>query len=144
MAPFSYNLFLERPCARVSRGRLDDNQITVEWRPGFFVCFSSCAKHSLVPLVQVAANAEMAAMSFSLGRRRIRDTFFLFVFAFGQVADEAIGHKAGDLVFIIETLPHPDFTRRNDDLHMDMDILLIAALVSPLRTSVAVPNVVVR
>lgn len=61
------------------------------------------------------------------------------------MADEAIGHKAGDLVFIIETLPHPDFTRRNDDLHMDMDILLIDALVSPPHTSVAVtPKVAVR
>lgn len=46
-----------------------------------------------------------------------------------QVADEAVGHKAGDLVFIVETLPHPDFTRRNDDLHMDMDIPLVDALV---------------
>lgn len=46
-----------------------------------------------------------------------------------QVADEALGHKAGDLVFIIETLPHPDFARRNDDLHMDMDISLADALV---------------
>lgn len=41
-----------------------------------------------------------------------------------------IGHKAGDLVFIVETLPHPDFTRRNDDLHMDMDISLLDALAS--------------
>lgn len=47
-----------------------------------------------------------------------------------QVADEALGHRAGNLVFIIETLPHPDFTRRNDDLHMDLDILLVDALVS--------------
>lgn len=46
-----------------------------------------------------------------------------------QVADEALGHRAGNLVFIIETLPHPDFTRRNDDLHMDLDIPLIDALV---------------
>ena len=46
-----------------------------------------------------------------------------------QVADEALGHRAGNLVFIIETLPHPDFTRRNDDLHLDLDILLIDALV---------------
>lgn len=46
-----------------------------------------------------------------------------------QVADEQIGHKAGDLVFVIETLPHPDFTRRNDDLHMDMDVSLVDALV---------------
>lgn len=46
-----------------------------------------------------------------------------------QVADEQIGHKAGDLVFIVETLPHPDFSRRNDDLHMDMDISLVDALV---------------
>lgn len=32
-------------------------------------------------------------------------------------------------MFIIETLPHADFTRRNDDLHMDLDILLVDALV---------------
>lgn len=61
---------------------------------------------------------------------------FVFLALLVQVADEAIGHKAGDLVFIIETLPHPDFTRRNDDLHMDMDILLIDALVSPHHQNV--------
>lgn len=55
---------------------------------------------------------------------RDRDTI-----VFEEVADEAIGHKAGHLVFIIETLVHPDFTRRNDDLHMDMEIPLVEALV---------------
>lgn len=54
---------------------------------------------------------------------RDRDTII-----FEEVADEQIGHKAGDLVFIVETLPHPDFSRRNDDLHMDMDISLVDAL----------------
>lgn len=55
---------------------------------------------------------------------RDRDTI-----VFEEVADEAIGHRAGHLVFIIETLVHPDFTRRNDDLHMDMEIPLVEALV---------------
>eukprot|EP00752_Nemacystus_decipiens_P006006 g5424.t1 len=54
---------------------------------------------------------------------RDRDTI-----VFEEVADEAIGHRAGHLVFIIETLVHPDFTRRNDDLHMDMEIPLVDAL----------------
>lgn len=54
---------------------------------------------------------------------RDRDTI-----VFEEVADEALGHRAGNLVFIIETLPHADFTRRNDDLHMDLDILLVDAL----------------
>eukprot|EP00903_Cladosiphon_okamuranus_P017902 g16473.t1 len=54
---------------------------------------------------------------------RDRDTI-----VFEEVADEAIGHRAGHLVFIIETLVHPDFTRRNDDLHMDMEIPLVKAL----------------
>ncbi|CAM9990439.1 unnamed protein product [Ectocarpus sp. 12 AP-2014] len=54
---------------------------------------------------------------------RDRDTI-----VFEEVADEMIGHRAGHLVFIIETLVHPDFTRRNDDLHMDMEIPLVEAL----------------
>jgi DnaJ-class molecular chaperone len=47
---------------------------------------------------------------------------------FEEVADEAAGHKAGDLVLTIETQPHPDITRRGDDLYLDMDISLLDAL----------------
>lgn len=47
---------------------------------------------------------------------------------FDEVADEQLGHKAGDLIFEIEAIPHPIFTRRNDDLYMTMDILLTEAL----------------
>ncbi|CAM9870467.1 unnamed protein product, partial [Chrysoparadoxa australica] len=47
---------------------------------------------------------------------------------FDEVADEAVGHKPGDLVMVIETTPHADFTRRNDDLYMTMDIPLVDAL----------------
>lgn len=48
---------------------------------------------------------------------------------FEEVADEALGHKPGDLILTIETLPHPDLTRRADDLLLDMDITLLEALV---------------
>lgn len=75
--------------------------------------------------------------------------FYLLLTFSLQVADEALGHKAGDLVFIIETLPHPDFARRNDDLHMDMDISLADALVrchfflAALSTRIGMQKVVV-
>lgn len=64
---------------------------------------------------------------------RDRDTI-----VFEEVADEALGHLAGHLVFIIETLVHPDFTRRNDDLHMEMEIPLLQALVRDCLAAKAV------
>jgi DnaJ-class molecular chaperone len=43
---------------------------------------------------------------------------------FDQVADEAVGHTAGDLIFIVRQIPDPTFTRQGDDLHTTMTIEL--------------------
>lgn len=48
---------------------------------------------------------------------------------FDQVADEAVGHIPGDLVFIIKQAPDAVFRREGDDLHMEMTITLLQALV---------------
>ncbi|RYH31349.1 J domain-containing protein [archaeon] len=48
---------------------------------------------------------------------------------FDQVADEAVGHIPGDLVFIIQQAPDTDFRREGDDLHMNMVITLHESLV---------------
>lgn len=51
-----------------------------------------------------------------------------------EVADEAVGHLAGDLVFTVTQLPHPQFRRDGDDLHIRMDITLENALLGFTRT----------
>lgn len=48
---------------------------------------------------------------------------------FDQVADEAVGHIPGDLIFIIKQLPHPLFQRNGDNLSMSLSITLLEALV---------------
>mmetsp|Transcript_7377 Transcript_7377/g.10454 ORF Transcript_7377/g.10454 Transcript_7377/m.10454 type:complete len:365 (-) Transcript_7377:313-1407(-) len=48
---------------------------------------------------------------------------------FDQVADEAVGHTPGDLIFIIKQLPHPLFSRSGDNLSMSFSISLLEALV---------------
>jgi DnaJ-class molecular chaperone len=48
---------------------------------------------------------------------------------FDQVADEAVGHIPGDLIFIIKQAPDSVFRRDGDDLHMSLDISLEEALV---------------
>lgn len=48
---------------------------------------------------------------------------------FDQVADEAVGHIPGDLIFIIKQAPDALFHREGDDLHMTMVINLHQALV---------------
>mmetsp|Transcript_20775 Transcript_20775/g.30762 ORF Transcript_20775/g.30762 Transcript_20775/m.30762 type:complete len:369 (+) Transcript_20775:78-1184(+) len=53
---------------------------------------------------------------------------------FEEAADEAVGHKAGDLILTIDTLPHPEFTRRGNDLFITMEIQLLEALVGFERT----------
>jgi DnaJ-class molecular chaperone len=48
---------------------------------------------------------------------------------FEQIADEAVGHIPGDLIFKIKQIPHPNFTREGNNLHMAIDISLLDALV---------------
>jgi hypothetical protein len=53
---------------------------------------------------------------------------------FDEIADEAVGHLAGDLVFTVNQIPHPQFRREGDDLHIRMDISLENALLGFTRT----------
>ena len=53
---------------------------------------------------------------------------------FDEIADEAVGHLAGDLIFIVNQIPHPHFTRDGNDLHIRMDITLEDALLGFTRT----------
>lgn len=48
---------------------------------------------------------------------------------FEQIADEAVGHIPGDLVFIVKQGQHEVFTRQGDNLHMGMTISLVDSLV---------------
>eukprot|EP00823_Brevimastigomonas_motovehiculus_P005510 TRINITY_DN4074_c0_g1_i1.p1 TRINITY_DN4074_c0_g1~~TRINITY_DN4074_c0_g1_i1.p1 ORF type:complete len:369 (-),score=68.37 TRINITY_DN4074_c0_g1_i1:168-1274(-) len=49
-------------------------------------------------------------------------------------ADEHPDHPAGNLVFKIVTIPHPNFTRKGDDLYYSMHISLLEALVGFKKT----------
>ena len=53
---------------------------------------------------------------------------------FDQVADEAVGHIAGDLIFIVKQVPDSLFTRQGDNLHMSIAISLLDALVGFRRS----------
>ncbi len=48
---------------------------------------------------------------------------------FDQVADEAVGHISGDLIFRVKQVPDAQFTRQGDDLHMSINISLLDSLV---------------
>jgi DnaJ-class molecular chaperone len=48
---------------------------------------------------------------------------------FDQIADEAVGHIPGDLIFKIQQAPHEIFSRQGDNLYMTMTIKLIDSLV---------------
>lgn len=48
---------------------------------------------------------------------------------YDQVADEAVGHVPGDVVFLLVQVEHPHFRREGDDLHMSMTISLLESLV---------------
>ena len=48
---------------------------------------------------------------------------------FEQVADEAVGHIAGDLIFILRQAPDKHFTREGDNLRMTLAITLLESLV---------------
>jgi DnaJ-class molecular chaperone len=53
---------------------------------------------------------------------------------FEQIADEKVGHIAGDVVFKISQVSHPHFTRDGDDLKVQLDITLLDSLVGFYRT----------
>lgn len=53
---------------------------------------------------------------------------------FDQVADEAVGHIPGDLIFVVHQLPHSVFTRQGDDLHVHFTITLLESLVGFTKT----------
>lgn len=53
---------------------------------------------------------------------------------FDEIADEAVGHLAGDLVFTVTQVPHQHFRREGHDLHIRMDISLEDALLGFSRS----------
>ncbi len=53
---------------------------------------------------------------------------------FDQVADEAVGHIAGDLIFILKQIPDSTFTRQGNNLHMTQRISLLESLVGFRKT----------
>lgn len=53
---------------------------------------------------------------------------------FDGVADELVGHLAGDLVFNVDQIPHPYFTRRGDDILTSIDISLQDSLLGFVKT----------
>ena len=50
------------------------------------------------------------------------------VIKYENLADEAVGHIAGDLKFVIRQVPHEFFVRKDDDLLMNLQITLTEAL----------------
>ncbi len=48
---------------------------------------------------------------------------------FDAIADEAVGHTPGDLIFVVRQIPDAMFRREGDDLHMSMEITLEESLV---------------
>ncbi len=53
---------------------------------------------------------------------------------FEQIADEAVGHIAGDLIFTIKQIPHPFLERDGNNLKMNLDISLLDSLVGFRKT----------
>jgi DnaJ homolog subfamily B member 11 len=53
---------------------------------------------------------------------------------FEGVADELVGHLAGDLVFSIQQIPHPFFVRHGDDIHTSIEISLKDSLLGFVKT----------
>jgi DnaJ-class molecular chaperone len=53
---------------------------------------------------------------------------------FEQIADEAIGHVPGDLIFVINQVDHELFSRVNDDLYMTITISLLESLTGFSKT----------
>jgi len=55
--------------------------------------------------------------------------------SFGEVADERVGHTAGDLIVHVQAIPHKFYTRHGDDLKVTLKVALLDALVG-FETSV--------
>ena len=53
---------------------------------------------------------------------------------FDQVADEAVGHIPGDLIFVVKQVQHPIFRREGDNLSMGFSISLLESLVGFKKT----------
>jgi DnaJ-related protein SCJ1 len=53
---------------------------------------------------------------------------------FDSIADEAVGHIPGDVVFIIKQTPDSFYTRQGDDLYMTMTITLQESLIGFEKT----------
>lgn len=53
---------------------------------------------------------------------------------FDQVADEAVGHIPGDLIFVVYQQDHPQFRRDGDNLHITFTISLLESLVGFSKT----------
>ena len=53
---------------------------------------------------------------------------------YDQIADEAVGHIPGDLIFVVHQLPNPLFQRQGDDLHVQFTITLLESLVGFRKT----------
>ncbi len=53
---------------------------------------------------------------------------------FDQIADEAPGHIAGDLIFVVQQQRHEYFTRQGDDLYISIEISLLDSLVGFRKT----------
>lgn len=53
---------------------------------------------------------------------------------FEQVADEAVGHISGDLIFTIHQIPDENFLRDGDNLKTNLKITLLEALVGFKKT----------
>jgi DnaJ-class molecular chaperone len=53
---------------------------------------------------------------------------------FDQIADEAAGHIAGDLIFVIRQIPDSLYTRKGNDLYMTISITLLESLVGFRKT----------
>ncbi|GMI26872.1 hypothetical protein TeGR_g14257, partial [Tetraparma gracilis] len=49
--------------------------------------------------------------------------------SFEGIADEKVGHTAGDLVFVVQEVKHDTFNRDGDNLYMTVEIPLVDALV---------------
>ncbi|KFG29409.1 putative DnaJ protein [Toxoplasma gondii p89] len=63
---------------------------------------------------------------------------------FDGVGEQKLGHEPGDLVLVIQELPHKRYSRIGDDLEMSIRISLLEALVGFERSFIHLDNTPVR